>query len=79
MVLWGIKLEDSAKWSKGAVGPLLKAIEDFTKEARRLAAHIEDGTIELTEEEKRGLLLALQAFEVQADLIRLELPGPGGD
>ncbi|HEX9227463.1 MAG TPA: hypothetical protein VF885_12545 [Arthrobacter sp.] len=58
---------------------MLKAIEDFTKEARRLAAHIEDGTIELTEEEKRGLLLALQTFETQTDLIRLELPGPGGD
>ena len=72
-------MKANAKWSKSAVGPSLKAIQDFTKEAQRLAAHVEDGTVKLTDEEKLGLELALQAFETQADRLRLQLPETAGD
>jgi hypothetical protein len=62
------------RWARAAVGPALACIEEFTELAAGLAAGVEDGTIVLTDAEKRGLSLALQAFEIQADRLRLELP-----
>lgn len=52
----------------------VKAIEEFTDLAAQLAAGVEDGTIVLTEKEKRRLQLTLQMFEVQAGRLRLGLP-----
>ena len=61
-------------WS--AVRRALETIEEFAELAADLAAKVEDGTLTLSEEDKRGLGLALQIFEIQADRLRLQLPGP---
>lgn len=72
---WGRTMKARTKWSKTAVGPALKAIEDFTKQAKRLAAHVDDGTVRLSDEEARKLARALESFETHADRLRLQLPG----
>lgn len=70
------ELNENERWARSAVRPALASIEDFTKLAAALAAGVEDGTIVLTEAEKQGLFLALQMFEIQADRLKLQLPGP---
>ena len=61
-------------WARPAVRSAVKSIEEFTDLAAQLAAGVEDGTIVLTEKEKRRLQLTLQMFEVQAGRLRLGLP-----
>lgn len=63
------------QWVRSAVRSAGESIEAFTLLAAELAAGVEDGTVVLTEADKQSLLVALQMFGIQADRLRLQLPG----